>query len=41
MTKLILSILIGIGSVFTALAIVEKEEQKKLSNWEKWERRLP
>lgn len=41
MTKFILGLLIGMGVVFVALAIVEKEEQKKIREFEKWERKLP
>lgn len=41
MMKFVLGILIGMGAVFSVLAIVEKEEQKKIRNYEKWERKLP
>ena len=41
MMKFVLGILIGMGAVFTVLAIIEKEEQKKLKEYEKWERKLP
>lgn len=41
MMEFVLGILIGMGVVFTALAIVEKEEQKKIREFEKWERKLP
>lgn len=41
MTKLFLGILIGAGLAFTVLALIEKEEQKKLDDWERWERKLP
>lgn len=41
MTKLILGILIGAGLAFTVLALIEKDEQKKLDDWEEWRRKLP
>lgn len=41
MAKLILGILIGAGLAFTVLALIEKDEQKKLDDWERWESKLP
>lgn len=42
--KFVLGILVGLGFAFSVLAIIEKEEQKKLKALEKireWERKLP
>lgn len=39
MMKLILGMFIGAGIVFTVLALIEKEEQKKINDYEIWRRR--
>ena len=39
--KFILGLLIGAGIAFSLLAIFEKEEQRKLDEWEKWRQKLP
>lgn len=39
--KIILGILIGAGIVFSLLAIIEKEEQKTIDEYEKWRQKLP
>lgn len=39
--KIIIGILIGAGLVFSLLAIIEKEEQHKIEEYEKWRRKLP
>lgn len=36
MMKFILGILIGAGLVFSLLAIIEKEEQRKIDMYRKW-----
>ena len=41
MMKLLLGLLIGGGIALTWVSIVEKEEQKKKSEWERLERKLP
>lgn len=44
MAQFILGILVGAGIAFTGLALVEIEENKKRSEWEKyeeWRRKLP
>ena len=41
MMKFVLGLLIGAGIAFTVLAIIEKEEQRKLNEWEEWRRKLP
>lgn len=39
MMKFILGILIGAGLAFSLLAIIEKEEQKTIDEYEKWRRK--
>ena len=39
--KILLGILIGAGLAFSLLAIREKEEQRKISEYEKWRLKLP
>lgn len=39
--KIILGLLIGAGIAVTWLSIVEIEERKKKSAWEKWTSKLP
>lgn len=41
MTQFILGLLFGGGVALTWICIVEKEEQKKRAEMEKWEVRLP
>jgi len=41
MMKFILGLLIGAGLAFTVLALWEKEERKKQSEYEKWRAKLP
>lgn len=41
MTKILLGILIGAGIAFSVLSIWEKEEQKRLDDWEDWRNKLP
>ena len=36
MTKILLGILMGAGLAFSILALIEKNEQKKIDDWEKW-----
>ena len=41
MARFILGMFIGAGIVFTGLALVEVEENKKISEYEKWRSKLP
>ena len=36
MTQFILGTMIGVGLAFSLLEIIEKEEQRKISEYEKW-----
>lgn len=39
MMKIVIGILIGAGLAFSLLAIIEKEEQKTIEDYEKWRRK--